>query len=182
MRKNHLFCNYRSEFVLITIFGFHKIRLAATEICSITVFIFVFTLLINKIVFLLLKFLALTQHKYLYDMTYFQFLIRLLIFFQTVMEFRHPDGRLVPVVLPPRSLLLMKGESRYLWTHGWAGLCQLKSIYLDLSLKSIDREWQFFSFSVPLRKGREILNFSDFFSRSLPVEFFYTFTSLHTKK
>lgn len=37
---------------------------------------------------------------------------------QTVMEFRHPDGRLVPVVLPPRSLLLMKGESRYLWTHG----------------------------------------------------------------
>ncbi|XP_074535698.1 tRNA (carboxymethyluridine(34)-5-O)-methyltransferase alkbh8 [Halichoeres trimaculatus] len=37
---------------------------------------------------------------------------------QTVMEFRHPDGRLIPVVLPPRSLLLMKGESRYLWTHG----------------------------------------------------------------
>ncbi|XP_035536483.1 alkylated DNA repair protein alkB homolog 8 isoform X1 [Morone saxatilis] len=37
---------------------------------------------------------------------------------QTVMEFRHPDGRLVPVVLPGRSLLVMKGESRYLWTHG----------------------------------------------------------------
>ncbi|XP_041652260.1 alkylated DNA repair protein alkB homolog 8 [Cheilinus undulatus] len=37
---------------------------------------------------------------------------------QTVMEFRHPDGRLVPIVLPPRSLLVMKGESRYLWTHG----------------------------------------------------------------
>ncbi|CAL9683877.1 unnamed protein product [Knipowitschia caucasica] len=37
---------------------------------------------------------------------------------QTVMEFRHPDGRLVAVVLPPRSLLVMKGESRYLWTHG----------------------------------------------------------------
>ncbi|XP_034556271.1 LOW QUALITY PROTEIN: alkylated DNA repair protein alkB homolog 8 [Notolabrus celidotus] len=37
---------------------------------------------------------------------------------QSVMEFRHPDGRLIPVVLPARSLLLMKGESRYLWTHG----------------------------------------------------------------
>uniref|UniRef100_A0AAQ4SA32 CWF19 like cell cycle control factor 2 n=1 Tax=Gasterosteus aculeatus aculeatus TaxID=481459 RepID=A0AAQ4SA32_GASAC len=36
----------------------------------------------------------------------------------TVMEFRHPDGRLVAVVLPGRSLLVMKGESRYLWTHG----------------------------------------------------------------
>ncbi|XP_005815060.1 alkylated DNA repair protein alkB homolog 8 [Xiphophorus maculatus] len=37
---------------------------------------------------------------------------------KTVMEFRHPDGRVVPVVLPERSLLVMKGESRYLWTHG----------------------------------------------------------------
>lgn len=37
---------------------------------------------------------------------------------QTVMEFRHPDGHLVAVVLPARSLLVMKGESRYLWTHG----------------------------------------------------------------
>ncbi|XP_076590483.1 tRNA (carboxymethyluridine(34)-5-O)-methyltransferase alkbh8 [Chaetodon auriga] len=37
---------------------------------------------------------------------------------QTVMEFRHPDGRLVAVLLPGRSLLVMKAESRYLWTHG----------------------------------------------------------------
>ncbi|XP_043976190.1 alkylated DNA repair protein alkB homolog 8 [Gambusia affinis] len=37
---------------------------------------------------------------------------------KTVMEFRHPDGRVVPAVLPERSLLVMKGESRYLWTHG----------------------------------------------------------------
>lgn len=37
---------------------------------------------------------------------------------KTVMEFRHPDGRVVPVVLPGRSLLVMKGESRFLWTHG----------------------------------------------------------------
>uniref|UniRef100_A0A3B5ASM3 tRNA (carboxymethyluridine(34)-5-O)-methyltransferase n=1 Tax=Stegastes partitus TaxID=144197 RepID=A0A3B5ASM3_9TELE len=35
-----------------------------------------------------------------------------------VMEFRHPDGGVVAVVLPGRSLLVMKGESRYLWTHG----------------------------------------------------------------
>uniref|UniRef100_A0A3Q3WZG6 tRNA (carboxymethyluridine(34)-5-O)-methyltransferase n=1 Tax=Mola mola TaxID=94237 RepID=A0A3Q3WZG6_MOLML len=37
---------------------------------------------------------------------------------QTVMEFCHPDGRVVAVVLPGRSLLVMGGESRYLWTHG----------------------------------------------------------------
>ncbi|KAI4889438.1 hypothetical protein NFI96_021260 [Prochilodus magdalenae] len=37
---------------------------------------------------------------------------------KTVMEFRHPDGHSVGVVLPGRSLLVMKGESRYLWTHG----------------------------------------------------------------
>uniref|UniRef100_I3JBX6 tRNA (carboxymethyluridine(34)-5-O)-methyltransferase n=1 Tax=Oreochromis niloticus TaxID=8128 RepID=I3JBX6_ORENI len=37
---------------------------------------------------------------------------------KTVMEFRHPDGRVVAVVLPGRSLLVMKGESRYVWTHG----------------------------------------------------------------
>ncbi|XP_070685529.1 tRNA (carboxymethyluridine(34)-5-O)-methyltransferase alkbh8 [Pempheris klunzingeri] len=37
---------------------------------------------------------------------------------QTVMEFRRPDGRLVALLLPGRSLLVMKGESRYLWTHG----------------------------------------------------------------
>ncbi|XP_036414242.1 alkylated DNA repair protein alkB homolog 8 [Colossoma macropomum] len=37
---------------------------------------------------------------------------------KTVMDFRHPDGRSVAVVLPSRSLLVMKGESRYLWTHG----------------------------------------------------------------
>ncbi|XP_077578046.1 tRNA (carboxymethyluridine(34)-5-O)-methyltransferase alkbh8 isoform X2 [Stigmatopora nigra] len=37
---------------------------------------------------------------------------------KTVMEFRHPDGRVVNVFLPGRSLLVMRGESRYLWTHG----------------------------------------------------------------
>ncbi|KAL2095884.1 hypothetical protein ACEWY4_008032 [Coilia grayii] len=37
---------------------------------------------------------------------------------KTVMDFRHPDGRSVAVVLPERSLLVMKGESRFLWTHG----------------------------------------------------------------
>lgn len=54
---------------------------------------------------------------------------------QTVMEFRHPDGRLVALVLPGRSLLVMKGESRYLWTHGWAGLCHVdQSFQLGVSL------------------------------------------------
>uniref|UniRef100_S4RIP0 AlkB homolog 8, tRNA methyltransferase n=1 Tax=Petromyzon marinus TaxID=7757 RepID=S4RIP0_PETMA len=36
----------------------------------------------------------------------------------TVMEFRHPDGSHASVLLPRRSLLVMAGESRYLWSHG----------------------------------------------------------------
>ena len=34
------------------------------------------------------------------------------------MEFRHPDGRLLSILLPPNSLLIMTGESRYVWSHG----------------------------------------------------------------
>uniref|UniRef100_A0A671ETC7 tRNA (carboxymethyluridine(34)-5-O)-methyltransferase ALKBH8 n=1 Tax=Rhinolophus ferrumequinum TaxID=59479 RepID=A0A671ETC7_RHIFE len=37
---------------------------------------------------------------------------------EIVMDFKHPDGVTVPVLLPRRSLLVMTGESRYLWTHG----------------------------------------------------------------
>nr|XP_009682102.1 PREDICTED: alkylated DNA repair protein alkB homolog 8 isoform X2 [Struthio camelus australis] len=37
---------------------------------------------------------------------------------QIVMDFKHPDGRTVAIMLPRRSLLVMTGESRYLWTHG----------------------------------------------------------------
>ncbi|KAG8452956.1 hypothetical protein GDO86_004674 [Hymenochirus boettgeri] len=37
---------------------------------------------------------------------------------EIVMDFRHPDGSVVPVMVPRRSLLIMGGESRYLWTHG----------------------------------------------------------------
>ncbi|XP_051676045.1 alkylated DNA repair protein alkB homolog 8 isoform X5 [Oryctolagus cuniculus] len=37
---------------------------------------------------------------------------------EIVMDFKHPDGITVPVMLPRRSLLVMTGESRYLWTHG----------------------------------------------------------------
>uniref|UniRef100_A0A8D1H6J6 tRNA (carboxymethyluridine(34)-5-O)-methyltransferase ALKBH8 n=1 Tax=Sus scrofa TaxID=9823 RepID=A0A8D1H6J6_PIG len=37
---------------------------------------------------------------------------------EIVMDFKHPDGITVPVMLPCRSLLVMTGESRYLWTHG----------------------------------------------------------------
>ncbi|EDM02600.1 similar to CG17807-PA (predicted) [Rattus norvegicus] len=35
-----------------------------------------------------------------------------------VMDFKHPEGVTVQVMLPRRSLLVMTGESRYLWTHG----------------------------------------------------------------
>lgn len=48
------------------------------------------------------------------------FCVRDLLNSQVVMDFRHPDGRKVPVYLPRRSLLVMKGESRYLWSHGLA--------------------------------------------------------------
>ncbi|KAM6157700.1 tRNA (carboxymethyluridine(34)-5-O)-methyltransferase ALKBH8 [Rhynchocyon petersi] len=37
---------------------------------------------------------------------------------EIVMDFKHPDGVTIPVMLPRRSLLVMTGESRYLWTHG----------------------------------------------------------------
>ncbi|XP_069747352.1 alkylated DNA repair protein alkB homolog 8 isoform X2 [Narcine bancroftii] len=37
---------------------------------------------------------------------------------ETVMDFRHPAGRCVSTMLPRRSLLVMTGESRYLWSHG----------------------------------------------------------------
>ena len=34
------------------------------------------------------------------------------------MDFRHPDGHHVSVLLPQRSLMVMRGESRYDWSHG----------------------------------------------------------------
>ncbi|XP_067889838.1 alkylated DNA repair protein alkB homolog 8 isoform X2 [Heterodontus francisci] len=37
---------------------------------------------------------------------------------ETVMDFKHPNGRSVAVMLPRCSLLVMTGESRYLWSHG----------------------------------------------------------------
>ncbi|XP_066442323.1 alkylated DNA repair protein alkB homolog 8 isoform X2 [Eleutherodactylus coqui] len=37
---------------------------------------------------------------------------------EIVIDFRHPDGTTVPVMVPQRSVLVMSGESRYLWTHG----------------------------------------------------------------
>ncbi|OQR97209.1 alkylated DNA repair protein alkB 8 [Thraustotheca clavata] len=35
----------------------------------------------------------------------------------SVMDFRHPDGRVESVLLAPRSLYIMNGASRYQWTH-----------------------------------------------------------------
>ncbi|PVD34929.1 hypothetical protein C0Q70_06210 [Pomacea canaliculata] len=37
---------------------------------------------------------------------------------QVIMDFRHPDGRCISVLLPRRSLLVMCGESRFIWSHG----------------------------------------------------------------
>ncbi|XP_028904008.1 alkylated DNA repair protein alkB homolog 8 isoform X1 [Ornithorhynchus anatinus] len=37
---------------------------------------------------------------------------------EIVMDFKHPDGRTMAVLIPRRSLLVMTGECRYLWTHG----------------------------------------------------------------
>lgn len=34
------------------------------------------------------------------------------------MDFTDPKGLSIPILLHRRSLLVMKGESRYLWTHG----------------------------------------------------------------
>ncbi|EQC41072.1 hypothetical protein SDRG_02126 [Saprolegnia diclina VS20] len=35
----------------------------------------------------------------------------------SVMDFRHPDGRVESLLLAPRSLYIMNGASRYQWTH-----------------------------------------------------------------
>ena len=35
----------------------------------------------------------------------------------SVMGFRHADGRVKQVYLPPRSLVIMQGEARYGWEH-----------------------------------------------------------------
>lgn len=35
-----------------------------------------------------------------------------------VMEFKHDDGRHIPVLLPQRSLAILSGECRYDWKHG----------------------------------------------------------------
>eukprot|EP00118_Oscarella_pearsei_P007079 m.33491 g.33491 ORF g.33491 m.33491 type:complete len:354 (+) comp31823_c0_seq2:95-1156(+) len=50
---------------------------------------------------------------------------------QTVMEFYHPDGSCFPVLLQPRCLLVMTGESRYVWKHG---ISPRKSDILDSSV------------------------------------------------
>lgn len=38
--------------------------------------------------------------------------------FQVAMDFRHPDGRHISILLPRRSVLIMIEECRYAWTHG----------------------------------------------------------------
>ncbi|CAL1526809.1 unnamed protein product [Lymnaea stagnalis] len=37
---------------------------------------------------------------------------------QVVMDFRHPEGKHLQVLLPSRSLIVMTGDSRYVWSHG----------------------------------------------------------------
>ena len=34
-----------------------------------------------------------------------------------VMEFRHPKGLICPIPLPKRSIIILKGESRYIWRY-----------------------------------------------------------------
>ena len=51
------------------------------------------------------------------------------------MEFRHPDGRLIPVYLPPRSAMVMTGESRYVWSHG---ITPRKSDIVPVSILNTD--------------------------------------------
>lgn len=50
------------------------------------------------------------------------------------MDFKHPNGSSVPVMVPRRSLLVMGGESRYLWTHGYVGWVKLADCHVMLCL------------------------------------------------
>ena len=58
------------------------------------------------------------------------------------MEFRHPDGLVVAVLLPGRSLLVMKGESRHLWSHGSVQFIHvfslLSAVIVDVIVTSCD--------------------------------------------
>lgn len=64
------------------------------------------------------------------------------------MDFKHPDGRSVAVVLPERSLLVMKGESRYLWTHGWeiGFFCFINPLYTLYAQTTKHYSHMFFDF------------------------------------
>jgi alkylated DNA repair dioxygenase AlkB len=37
-----------------------------------------------------------------------------------VLDFKHKERQVVPVLLEPRSMMVMQGEARYDWTHGLA--------------------------------------------------------------
>ena len=43
---------------------------------------------------------------------------RVPLFIQIVMNFHHPGGTCVDVLVPRRALIIMTGESRFLWSHG----------------------------------------------------------------
>ncbi|KAH8037328.1 hypothetical protein HPB51_009883 [Rhipicephalus microplus] len=47
-----------------------------------------------------------------------------------VMNFRHSDGRQAAQVLPPRSALILSGDSRYVWTHGKRLALRLSSFWV----------------------------------------------------
>lgn len=49
------------------------------------------------------------------------------------MEFSHPADRHVPVLLPRRSVAVLSGESRYMWTHG---ITPRKSDVVDVARSS----------------------------------------------
>jgi len=62
-----------------------------------------------------------------------------------MMDFRHPDDRKKCVLLPARSLLVLSGDSRYIWSHGigfrkteWVdGEVQLRSRRVSITYRVI---------------------------------------------
>lgn len=98
---------------------FNRVKVGVTKIILIAVGWNAWQLILKKLAYHLRDLLRSTYIKAKWKLcSWLLFHVVSLLHGKVTMEFRHPDGRHVPVVLPRRSLLVMTGESRYLWSHG----------------------------------------------------------------
>ncbi|XP_023219105.1 alkylated DNA repair protein alkB homolog 8-like [Centruroides sculpturatus] len=71
---------------------------------------------------------------------------------QIVMEFHHPNGCHVPILLPRYSVLIMSKESRYLWSHGFIG-CDFSHKLIEICRSNGLEVFVADNLKLPLRSG-----------------------------